>query len=181
MNLNLRFEIVKHIFSSFGVIPSKFVDDSKSHSLTDDKFLLKETIKFDQNTIAKVWGCQLSAESQELRVLVTGIPSNDSMMELSMLVQLKDNPCYGLYLILDSSTGESVLEENLIACSLDGEQWLECNTFLQSSFLTGMEQVKEIGLTWKKCSDHREEFRKLVSFIEFHQLLYGDTSEGQED
>lgn len=181
MNLDLRSEIVKHVFSSFGIVPSKFVDESKSYSLLDDRFLLKEHIKFDSDTTSYVWGCKLSAEQQELRVLVTDIPNDDLIIEKVMLVQLKDNPCYGLYLSIDSTTGESILEENLIACSLDGEQWLECNTFLQSSFLTGMEQVKEIGLTWNKSSDHKEEFRKLVSFIEYHQLLHGDSSEGQKD
>jgi hypothetical protein len=180
MNRVLLQEIIKHVMAGFGVLEANHINYDKTKSLCDKQYLTSNRIEFQdvQNIkTGQVWACQFAADHQELKVLLGNCSQDSDIKEFAMLVQLKGAPCYGLFLV----DGQNVESEPLIAVSLDGKEWLECNTFLQASFLTGMEQVKDTGLSWDKCVSHQEEFEKLKSFIEYHQLVYGDTNEGQED
>lgn len=183
MNKRLLEEIVRHVMASFAIIPSEFIDFNKTRSLKEKSFLLSSKIKFDGEEelgmkTGQVWGCQLSADESELKILLANCSQDPDIYEHAMLIQLKNAPCYGLYFIYQDGDIES---EAMIAASVNGKEWLQCNTFLQASFLTGMEQVKETGLTWNKCSSHQEEYEKLLSFIEYHHLVYGESDEGQEN
>lgn len=177
MNNRLLEEIVRHIMANFAVIPNDFIDLNKTQSLKNNDFILNTKIKFDGEEelnikTGQVWGCQLSTDEQELKILLGNCSQDAIISEYAMLIQLKGAPCYGLYLVISDDS------EALIATSLNGKEWLQCNTFLQASFLTGMEQVKETGLSWGKCSSYREEYEKLVSFIKYHNLVYGELDAG---
>lgn len=190
MNTVLRTEIIKHIYACFGVYQSSWINKATSRSLMDKNWLLSSKITFQglENT-GDVWGCQLSTSDQELKIVLADCSEpfdydnadiNDaalSPVEFAMLVQLKNAPCYGLYLAWNA---RGILEP-MIAVSVKEGEWMECNTFLQSSFLSGMEQVRDTGLKWNKCTSHQEEFKKLLSFIEYHQAFYGVPHEGKED
>jgi hypothetical protein len=67
-----------------------------------------------------------------------------------------------------------VESDPMIAVSMDGKSWLECGTFLQSTFLAGMEQIRELGLAWHKASNYKSEYDALLSFINFHHSIYGE-------
>lgn len=182
MNKRLLEEIVRHVMASFAIIPSEFINFDKTRSLKEKAWLLNSSIKFHGEaplgfTTGQVWGCQISTEGSELKILLGNCSQEPGLHEYAMLIQLKGAPCYGLYLIYDDKSDS----EAMIAASVNGKEWLQCNTFLQASFLTGMEQVKETGLSWSKCSSHKEEFDKLLSFIEYHHLVYGESDEGQEN
>lgn len=181
MNRQLLRSIIEHIFASFGVIPSDFVNHDKSQSLKDKRWRLSSNIDFESTPelskpSGQVWGCQISTEGQEIKILLANLTQEEEFPEYALLVHLKDAPCYGLYLI-DAS---EVDPELMLACSVNGKEWIECNTHLQASFLTGMEQIKESGLSWKKCSSYDSEYEKLLSFIEYHHLVYGEVNEGKE-
>jgi hypothetical protein len=68
--------------------------------------------------------------------------------------------------------------EALIACSLDGKAWMECQTYLQATFLAGMEQVRDVGMNWSKCLDYKVHYESLLTFIKFHHTLYEGQYEG---
>jgi len=174
--------IVRHIFSELAIIPSEFIDYNRSHSLLDKQYALSSKIKFEGDEESgkqsgQVWGCQISTENQEIKILLGNCSQEKGILEYALIVQLKDAPVYGMYLI---HTLENIPSEPMLACSVNGNEWMECNTFLQASFLTGMEQIKEMGLGWNKCIAYEKEFEKLLSFIQYHDLVYGATNEGQE-
>lgn len=180
MNNILRNTIVKHIFSNFGVIQSKFIDSNKTKSLMSNEFLLSKKISY-KNTAGNivknnVWGCQITLDQKEFKILLADY-GQDSSKEYCLLVQLKNSPAYGLYILNDEILGD----ETMIACTLDGKQWMECQTFLQATFLAGMEQIKDIGLSWSKCNSYREQFDLILSFIEFYESIYEAKYAGQED
>jgi hypothetical protein len=181
MNYVLMHEIVKHIFANLVIIPSNFIDVNKTNSLRDKKFLLHESIKFEtddgKEIKNKVWACQLSAEQQELKMLLGDCTHDSDIAEYCLLVQLKNSPAYGLYLIFNDN-GES--DEPMIACTFDGKSWMQCNTYLQATFLAGMENLKDLGLAWNKCSDYKVQFELMLSFIEFYEQFYEDQDAGQE-
>lgn len=175
MNKVLRETIVEHILASFIVIPSSFIAYDKSKSLKSKEYLLVDTVSFklDEEVIKnKVWGCQLS--QHEIKILLVDCSVDKTIPEYAFLISVKDQPTYGLYLVYND---EDIDGEALIAVSMNGKDWLECNTFLQATFLAGMESLKELGLAWEKCSDYKDQLSSTLSFIKFHNDLYGDSNE----
>jgi hypothetical protein len=171
MNFVLRDSIVKHILSNFAILPSSFVKLEGTKSLKDKGFLLEETLPFtnEDGTISKnkVWGCQIAAEAQELKILLGDCSQEGGDPEYSLLVSGKDLPSYGVYFV-DGKQGH----ESLIACTLDGKDWMECQTYLQATFLAGMEQIRDIGSNWSKCINCKDQHIALMNFIKFHNMVY---------
>jgi hypothetical protein len=174
MNTKLREEIVKHIFANFAIIPSNHINLDKTNSLMSREFLLPETMSFtleDNNIIRrKVWGCQISAQKQEVKILLCDSSLEKEIPEYTLIVQAKDTPMYGLYIV----SNPQVESQALIACSLNGKEWLECPTYLQATFLGGMEQIREVGLIPHKVTNYEELFVSMRQFINFHYSVYGD-------
>jgi len=162
MNKVLLEHILKHVYSNLLIIPSANIDLNKSESILSKKYLLENNL----------WGCKVSSGEEELRILV-----NSSMDEHCLLVKLKDSPVYCSYFI----NSEEFDSEAMLACTLDGKAWLPCNTFLQATFLAGMEQMREIGLSWNKLNDYDKDKELMNSFIEFHHNMYEVDDEGSED
>jgi len=170
MNTALLDQIVVNIFANLLVIPSDFVNpDGKS--LKSKDFLLKEQLVFETesgNISKNIWGCQLSAGEQQLKILLGDCSQDKDLQEYCLIVQLKDAPAYGAYLVYNNSGDTRHAGDAIIACSLNENDWLICNTYLQATFLAGMEQIKEIGLSWHKCTDYKNLISKMKSFIKYH-------------
>lgn len=185
MNYVLMAEIVKHVLANLAVTPSEFVNLERTKSLTSKEFLLKEKLNFETDEGAplknNVWGCQISAEQQEIKILVGDCTQDKNFPEYCLLVQLKDSPAYGLYLMYTEAMEESFNPEPMIAVSVNNKDWMECTTYLQATFLAGMEQIRDLGLSWSKCADYTENYQLMVGFIKFHNSFYEAYYEGQED
>jgi hypothetical protein len=170
MNPILIEAIIRHLLGQFGVIPSPHVDSQKSKPLTSKEFLLSEQLSFqdEEGKISKkdVWGCRLSSAQHEV-IVVLGDCSQDAIPEYSLVIQPKDAPAYGLHLVCDP------VAEPLIAVSVKDNEWMPCSTFLQATFLAGMEQVRETCLTWSPCPEHHPQYELLLSFIKYCSLIYG--------
>lgn len=171
MNYILTENIIKHIMSQFGIMPSKFVDMKKTKPLLDKEFLLVEKLSFqgESGEISKndIWGCELSsAGQQEIKILLGKCSQDKEPIEYCLIVHLKDAPTYGLYLIYDD------VSEPLIAVSANETGWLPCSTFLQATFLAGMEQIKESYLIWNKCTDYKLLYDMMLSLIKYHNIMY---------
>lgn len=172
MNKKLRETIVKHVFASFALIPSDFINLNTTKSIKSKEYLLSDRIPFaleDGSEEEKnVWGCQFTVDSQEIKILLADCSLEKEIPEYALLVHLKDNPFYGVYLVCSNQ----IDTESLIGCSMDGTSWMECNTYLQATFLAGMEHIKDIGLAWNKCSGYKDELKSLKEFIQFHHAVY---------
>lgn len=177
MNHNLVNAIAYHIFSGLAIVPSNFINIHSTKPLTSKEYLLSETIPFtlDDGTDLKnkVWGCQLLYNQEEVKMLLADCTIEKDVTEYALLVALKGAPTYGIYLIMDSSQNVNAN----ICFSMNGEGWLEAPTYLQGTFLAGMEQIKDIGLNWSKPSSYKEDFARLIKFIEFNQDI-GEIYEG---
>lgn len=174
-------QIIKHVMANLAIIPAVFINQEKTKSLTSKEFLLREKLVFEGDNGAtnnNVWGCQISAEQQEIKILVGDCSQNKDILEFCVLVQLKDAPAYGLYLML---AGDWVSQEPMIAVSINNKDWMECSTYLQATFLAGMEQIKDLGLGWSKCTNYIDQYELMLTFIKFHNIFYEASYEGQED
>jgi hypothetical protein len=162
MNTVLRTEIIKHIYSNFGIIPSDYLINTKS--LINDNFLIKEKISFENedNKIVQnnIWGCEFSVESQNIKVLLADSSQEKDLYEYYLLIHLKDAPMYCMYLNFNN--------ESKLNLSIDSESWMECSTFLQATFLAGMEQLKESIISLSKINDYMLQYNCLINFIKLH-------------
>lgn len=178
MNKQLMETIVRHIFASFAVVPSAFINLDKTKSLMNKEFLLPDSLPFESDDPGqvkknRVWGCQLAADQQDIKILLGDCSEDSGTQEYALLVQLKDAPIYGVYLV-----ASELFSEPMIAVTMNGKEWMECNTYFQATFLAGMEQIKQFGFAWNKCSDYKDQLDMLLSFINFHHTVYGDRDEG---
>lgn len=177
MNKELTAQIIKHIFSNLGIIGNK-LNTNYSKSLNSKEFLLNDKIKFElsDGTILnnKVWGCQYTSNNQNLKILLGDCSQDSSDFSYCLIVQLDNSPSYGMILNLDPA----VENDPLIAYSINNKDWIVCNTYLQATFLAGMEQLKELGLSWNICHSYNEQYQMMLSFIKYHEFYYEENSEG---
>lgn len=180
MNKILLEEIVKHVFANLAIIPSDFINSDKTTSLMSKQFLLNKKIKFDlddDNVIENdIWGCQISANDNELKLLLADCSQDKNIHEYCLIVQLANAPAYALYFV--DIYPKSKSDESMIACSVKKVGWMECSTYLQATFLAGMEQLKDLALKWNKCQDYSELYNTLLSFIKYHDSYCEEQYEG---
>jgi hypothetical protein len=184
MNYDLMTKIIQHVMANLVISKSDFVNIDKSKSLLSKDLLLKEKLNFEEDGIKSqnnIWGCQISAEQQEIKILVGDCTQDKNLPEYCLLVQLKDAPAYGLYLMFTETFDESMNPEPMIAVSVNNKDWMECSTYLQATFLAGMEQIRDLGLAWSKCTNYNDTYALMLSFIKFHNQFYEAAYEGQED
>jgi len=176
MNLKLTSTIIEHIFCSLLMIKSDFIKTVGAKSLLDKDFLLDQTLNLNDsvnNFYNKVWSCQSEISGKKIFLLVADCSLEKDIKEYSLIVKLEDAPIYGCYLVLN----ENYNSDALIACTLDGKNWMECNTYLQATFLAGMEQIKELNSNWNKVINYEQEFNLLKSFLSFHNSIYGEITD----
>lgn len=185
MNYELMGSIIKHIMANLAIISSTFVNLDKSKSLMTKEYLLTNKLSFQNENFETVnnniWGCQISTGEQELKFLLGDCGSQDqNLLEYCLIVQLKNSPAYGLYIVYDNYINEISNDECLIAVTLNNKDWLSCSTYLQATFLAGMEQVREAGLNWSKCVYYKTQYELMLSFIKhYHNCLsYRTKDEG---
>jgi len=171
MESNLTLEIVKHIFSSLGLINEYAV----SKSILEKDFLLPERMQivFDEKEYSnKVRGVKILMPSNNyLTVLASKGKYDSGITDHIIIVQLNDSPAYGCSLTL--CDGEEPLAK---VCYAFEEIWVECNTTQKAKLLLGMEQVKEVGFGWKQATDYKDKYNLLVSFARHIAEL--DSDEG---
>lgn len=182
MNKKLSEQIAYHILANLGVLPSSFVNKDSLRTITDKQFLLPEKISFEGNLRKNVYGCQATvADNKELRLMLADCTQEKDLPEFCLLVQLKDAPVFGVYLVYTQLTKEPMDPEVLIGISTDEKYWMPCSTYLQATFLAGMEQIRDVGFGWGRVSDYDKMYHQLLSFIKFHRNFYGEADEGQEE
>lgn len=184
MNYKLTEQIAYHIFAHLGLLPAEFVSQSLTKSIIDKQYLLPEKLALESEggeiLRKNIYGCQASvADAKEIKMLLADCSESKEWPEYCLLVQMKGAPAFGVYLLYTGQSKE-MDPEALIAVSSDGEHWMPCSTYLQATFLAGMEQVRDSGFAWGKASNYQELYQQLLLFIKFHHGFYGVSNEGQE-
>lgn len=176
MNKELSENIAYHILAGFGILPSSFIN--KTLSLKDKKFLLTEKLSFisDEKPLSKnIYGCQIDTpDGKSFKVLLGDCTWDKNLPEYCLVVHLEDSPAYGIYLVFNKNSKESVDSEVLISFSVDLKSWVICTTYLQATFLAGMERIKDLGYDWKTCQSYKDEHQLLVSYIKFHNAYFDE-------
>lgn len=170
MNIQLTHSIAHHILASLLIVSSDFINFDKTKSLSSKEYLLDKKLILEEDGSSfqnNIWGCQISTSEQGIKLLVANC-STSSGEEYCLIVSSSNLPVYGVYL------ANSDLDNNnsLISVSADdGKSWMVCKTYLQATFLAGMEQIKDIALRWNKCQDYEKEFEMIKSFLNHREQI----------
>lgn len=180
MNLLLTEQIIRHVFYNFGIIKDMSNYSNHAQSLITNDFILNEKLSFEMedNSIShnNIWGCQFSIENQEIKIILGDTSQFRHMKEYCLIIHPKNYPMYGLYLSPDA-----VDIQPLIAYTIDnGINWLCCNTYLQATFLAGIEQIKDCLFITQKCVSYETHYKAMLSFIEFHSTIFEDNYEREK-
>src|SRR5271165_958574 len=172
MNPKLTEQICHHILANLGILPSDFLNVAETKSLTDKSFLLPEKISFEiegRLVEKNIFGCQVSVTSQkEFKMLLADCTQEKDLPEYVLVAQLKDAPTFGVYLIFNEIIKDADIDPEAMIAVNDSKHWMPCTTYLQATFLAGMEQLRDLSFGWSKCKDYQEMYSQLLSFIKFH-------------
>lgn len=175
MNKILMEHIARHILSGLGVVSSTF---SHSQTMISKEFLLDQKLLFKNESGDAVknpiYGCQINIEQKEFKILLGVCSQDNKIPEYCLVIQFTGNPGYGLYMVCDSS----VESEALIAVTINEKDWMPCSTFLQATFLAAMEQLRDVGLGWNKCTNYQKQYEMLLSMVKFHAAYCEVEDEG---
>lgn len=187
MNEKLTEQIAYHVLANLGVLPSTFTNIDETKKVTDKQFMLPEKISFETEEGAllqkSIFGCQISVTDQkEFKMLLADCTQEKDVPEYALVIQLKDAPAFGVYLIFNQLVEDPPEAEAMIAVNTDKKHWIPCTTYLQATFLAGMEQLRDLAFGWGKCKEYKELHGQLLSFIKFHDNYFEvNTDEGQEN
>ena len=98
----------------------------------------------------------MTYEDKKIRLLVANC-SIDTDPEYCMIISIDDTPSFGCYLLSDQSEA--------IVSYLINDHLMTASTYLQATFLAGMEQLRETVGEWSKCKDHNDLYESLLLFI----------------
>lgn len=174
-------QIIYHVLSNLGVL-SSFSDSMQK--IINKQFLLSDKLSFETEDGIKIngliFGCQIAtSDGKQLKILVGDCTQNKLFPEYCLLIHLQDSPAYGAYLIFDDTLKKPDLcSEALIAFTINNKTWTPCNTYLEATFLAGMERLRDLNLGWKICHSYEDQYKMLISFLEFHTSIYGSNNEG---
>jgi hypothetical protein len=186
MNEKLTEEIAYHVLANLGALPSEFVNLDQTRFILDKQFILPEKASFeseDGGLLQKnIYGCQVSVtDKKEFKMLLADCSQEKNVPEFALVIQLKDAPMFGIYLIYNKLVEDPPQAEAMIAVNTEGKYWIPCNTYLQATFLAGMEQLRDLSFGWGKLKDYKPQHAQLLSFIKFHDNYFEvSTDEGQE-
>jgi hypothetical protein len=186
MNEKLTEHIAYHVLANLGVLPSTFTNIDETKRVNDKQFMLAEKISFEteegQLLHKNIFGCQvLVADKKEFKMLLADCTQEKDVPEFALIAQLKDAPAFCVYLVFNQLVEDPPEAEAMIAVNPDKKHWIPCTTYLQATFLAGMEQLRDLAFGWSKCKDYKELHTQLLSFIKFHDNYFEvNTDEGQE-
>jgi hypothetical protein len=178
MNFALMEEIIRHVFANLAVVPNPAIDENKTASIRAKEFILPETLTFvdehGKEIKNSIWGCYVKAAQGDegITMLLGDCTQYSDIPEFCLVVQLKNAPAYGLYLVYNDLKPE-VLSDPLISVSVNSKDWMPCDTYLQGTFLAAMESIRDLNLGRHKPADYKTQYELMLSLIKFYHLFYG--------
>lgn len=159
MTDRLTNSILLHIFDNLGITSTNRVSLlSKSFQLSDTIRLENEDGNFED---IYLYGAQISIDKSKFKILC-GNFSNQAK-ELVLICKLDNCPTYACYLSIEHEP-----YEGMIAFALKEKAWLVSNTYIQATFLAGMENLKEVGAVWNQIEKYYDLVDEIKSFIEYY-------------
>lgn len=158
----LTLQILNHIYSQLGINSYRLI------SIMSDKYLLSDMIAFedlDGNAHqCKLWGVQIKSPQAKFRLIVGDLSTDQSNPEYCLVVHMENCPVYGAVVSYEDDRPDNAT----LLFSIKDNKWLPTNTYIQATFLAGMESLKDLSAGWEKLPDKSDLIGTIRSLISFH-------------
>ncbi len=164
MSIKLTNTILEHIFTNLGFM------DQRKNSLLSTKLLTDFKITFEDNGTEshnEVYVCETAITQAKITIAGTYFSLDDHEKDMAIVVKIENCPTYGCYLSQDKDG----VHNGLLSFLLKNDAWIAANTFMQASFLAGMEQLRDIINPFNVCQDPKDIYEALISFLKYHDSL----------
>jgi len=167
MSTKLTNAIVEHIFDELGITAKQAVP------ITSNEFLTEHTISYtgdNGSDVAKVWACEATINNAKIVMAHTAFRMGDNDKDYALVVDIQDCPLYGCYLSMYDYDSHPY-KDGLITFSLrpkkksEENAWIETTNYLQATFLAGMENLRDLMVSYSKPKDTNDIFKVLLSFV----------------
>ncbi len=162
INLNLKKEIILHIFNLFGCFGSKY---NTIQNLIDNQFLIDKKVAFEneggEKQFSNIYAAYYKIDNSIINIMITDF--ND---EYVMIAKLDSYPMHALRISND-------IDDNGTFCvNIENNRWVDCGTLLQAKLLAGFESISEIFSQWNKSDDYSEMYKTLIGFLNQQELKH---------
>lgn len=153
MNQDLTNQLVKHIWTNFGLTGERQV------SIASAPFLTEFTIEYEyedwEKSIVKanVWMAETISNTTKFIIAYADFGEDDAI-----IISIDGCPTYGCY-----RNGY----KDCIAFDLKNKSWIPADTYIQLTFTAGLETFKDLMLTFGSCKNQKPVYDKLISFIKY--------------
>jgi hypothetical protein len=163
---DLTTAIVAYLLANFGVL------DLRPVSLRHQDFRTSYSIEFFDgfDHSCPIYACQTVINGALLKIAFVKLASNSDEYadaDLALLISLEGCPTYGCALTIDNMQNTN---NGFIACKFK-DTWMPCSIYTQSTFLAGMEQIKDLMTKYEKCKDAKELHQDLKGFLSYQETL----------
>lgn len=161
--MKLTNTIVEHIFHNLGFL------DTRTNSLISEMLLTEYTITYDDEDKEHklpVYACETRINQSQIVMAGVVFPAEGTHQEMAVVIHTQDCPIYGCYLWYEGGS-QPIESEGQILMSLKDNTWMDTTTFVQASFLAGMEHLKDLRQTFTICKDAKPIYQTLVAFIKY--------------
>lgn len=168
MNYDLTEQIIRHIFKNIGIQNS--ANENQINSLIREEFLTHKSLELEEDgNVNKypIYGCEITIPNGSEKISIVLSDISNEIPEYLLLVRLNNAPPYAVHLAYADKLGQREISNPLIAYYFVSSKWAECNTYLQATFLAGMEQLKDIHIPWMPIKSIDESYFILLEFLEF--------------
>jgi len=136
-NLELEKEIIKHICYNFGI-------KSQLLSIVDNQWLVHELHLFEDSSYKnRIYGLKINVLNQNFIINFVDVSDNKDYESFILFINAENLANYALYVNIETDEYLMFIKTQI---------WERCSTYLQSTFLSGMEQVREIGFYPEKIT-----------------------------
>lgn len=171
-------QILAHIYHSLGIGALTNI------SILSDAFLIPRKISFNidgEEKIANLWGAQITIDNLNFRILCGDFSSE--IKEFALVIKLDNCPTYGCYLSFCEMNDNHFTNpsDGMILFSFKDNHWLISNTYVQATFLAGMEQLKDVGAAWQSLVKYDDLIDNIKTLVEYHDNSFElgeDANEG---
>jgi hypothetical protein len=167
MNINLRKEIISHIFYSIGIF-----DDLKNkfniiEKLNSDKFLLDKKIAFETEDKKQIknnlWAARTKIDNSEIKMMIADI--SEDVPEFALIIQMDSFMPQAIRLSLEEDDYGDMF------VNIKENSWVNTSTREQAKMLIGFESLLEIFAGWNRLDKYMDLYKVLVGFLNFSESI----------
>ena len=158
MKKEIEQTIVKYLLQKLGITQKNNV------SLLSNMFLLKNNISTIEDYNCMLYGVSTIVSNTKANIFCFKPESNNDVDWYLTLIKFEDLPTYALY-------SDNDIESYNIYVKTNTSGWMKTTTFLQATFLAGMEQINDANTYYNTANINDCDLSELTDLLKFIDVV----------